>query len=362
MPDDLRRAAPAQSPMLPPYQAILAVDAERYSRASSLDQRLISGSVRSALEEAFHRAGMADQWNDARFPQGTGDGFALGIAPEYLPLLIHPFFAYLQDTLEQMQGPLAARDRDLRLRLRAAVEVGPLHDSGGADHLDGVGNPMTEVHRLLDSPPVRAGLSQSVPDITLLSTIVSRRVYEDAVLSEYAALNPRHFSPVRAEIAEKEYRSEAYVYIPRPSTLTGEWPVSGASAGKSEPDPEGPVDDGESGAPEARGAAEAAQAASADRGSTANQAGSVSGGGVQAGTVHSGLHTGDHSGNRYGGVGNIDGGVRTLVTGASGPVHTGDGDQYNDDVDGSRRARADRGGSAERGRSQEQGEDGGVGR
>ncbi|MDA0563851.1 hypothetical protein LG943_05845 [Streptomonospora sp. S1-112] len=322
-----RRSAP-----LAPYRAVLVVDAERYSRTTSLHQRFLSGMIRSVLADSFSHAGLAEAWRTASFPQHTGDGYLVGLPPEYLPFLIDPLLDSIQHVLEGVQDELAAHDRALRLRLRASIEVGPLHDSGGADDLDGVGHAMTQAHRLLDSPPVRAGLSTSEPDITLVSAIISRRVYEDAVLGGYVGLNPRHFRPVQADIPAKEYRDEGYLYIPRPSPASGtagaearpeQPPQDGPAAGAGKPRP-GTGPSGPSGTPDRA-------AASADRGGTVNRTGSVSGRSIQAGTVNGDLHGGDRVDNRYrrGGVGDISGDVGTVITGAHGPVHTGRGDQHN---------------------------------
>lgn len=349
MPDVFR--SPPAGMTLPPYRAVLVVDAERYSRASSLNQRALSGKIPAVLEAAFHRAGLADQWERASFPQSTGDGFVVGVDPAYLGRLVHPLLGEIQHVLEGVQDEFAVLDRSLRLRLRAGIEVGPLHDTGGADGLDGVGHAMTETHRLVDSPPVRAALSESAPDITLLSAIISRRVYQDAVQGGYTGLARDHFHAAHAAIPAKEFSAEAYVYVPRPSGNPATRSGAPDTADTSGTNGEGPDATGRPQPPRDRSPMESGRSPRsvyADRGATANQAGSVSGGGVQAGAVHGGLHTGDRfeTGTRYGGIGDISGGVGTVISGASGPVHAGRGDQYNSrqqpEPTGKRRRRPDR--------------------
>lgn len=202
---------------MPPYRAVLAVDAEKYSRTSSYNQHILSNTIRDALEEAFHGSGLENLWEDASFPQSTGDGYVVGVPPEHLPLLIHPLMAELQEVLGDVQPGLAFEDRALRLRLRAAIGLGPLPDSGGDEPGDGTGTAMNETHRLLDAPELRAELAGSDPDITFLAVGLTRRVYEDAVLGGYVGLAPRLFRAAEVDLPDKEYRAEAYLHVPRPS-------------------------------------------------------------------------------------------------------------------------------------------------
>ncbi|GAB3210411.1 hypothetical protein ACQEU5_14260 [Marinactinospora thermotolerans] len=203
--------------VLPPYRAVLAVDTQKYTRHSGYHQQILSRTVQSVLEDACRRAELGELWENRRFPQSTGDGYVFGAEPEKMPFLVHPFLHHLQEALEDVQPDLAAHDRELRLRLRVSVHVGPLPDSRGEDPFDGIGPAMNDTHRLLDSDPVRTELAGSDPEITMLVAIVSRRVYEDAVLSRFVGLNPRRFRPVRATVPEKEYDAEGYLYVPSPS-------------------------------------------------------------------------------------------------------------------------------------------------
>lgn len=206
---------------MPPYRAVLAVDAEKYSRTSSYNQHILSNTIRDALAEAFHGSGLEDLWENASFPQSTGDGYVVGVPPEHLPLLIHPLMNELQEVLGDVQPGLAFEDRALRLRLRAAIGLGPLPDSGGDEHGDGTGTAMNETHRLLDAPELRAELTGSDPDITFLAVGLTRRVYEDAVLGGYVGLAPRLFRAAEVDLPDKEYRAEAYLHVPRPSLRPG---------------------------------------------------------------------------------------------------------------------------------------------
>lgn len=50
----------------------------------------------------------------------------IGTEPEHLPYLLSPFLEEPQKVLEQLQPLLAMHDRNLRMRLRASIDVGPL--------------------------------------------------------------------------------------------------------------------------------------------------------------------------------------------------------------------------------------------
>ncbi|MCY9786025.1 hypothetical protein KIK06_19220 [Nocardiopsis sp. EMB25] len=218
---EIPRRARRTSRTMPPFRATLAVDAEKYSRTSSFNQRILSNTIRDVLEEAFRNSGLERLWGNASFPQSTGDGYVVGVPPEYLPLLIHPLLGELQEVLGEIQPGLAFEDRALRLRLRAAIGLGPLPDSGGDERGDGIGTAMNETHRLLDAAELRVALADSDPDITFLTAGLTRRVYEDAVLGGYVGLAPRLFRAAEVDLPAKEYRAEAYLYVPRPSVRPG---------------------------------------------------------------------------------------------------------------------------------------------
>lgn len=210
-----------KSEPLPPYRAVLAVDMEKFSRTSARNQQLVGQKIPEVLEKAFTRADMLPVWKDARFPRHSGDGYVMGAEPEHLPYLISPFLEELQRVLEQIQPLLAAHDRNLRMRLRASIDVGPLPDTGDGSGIDAMGEAMISTHRLLDSEPVRRELEASDPDTTLLATIVSRRVYEDVVLGGFAPVRASRWRPVHASVPSKDFQAEGYLFVPTPSWVPG---------------------------------------------------------------------------------------------------------------------------------------------
>ncbi|SIO85575.1 hypothetical protein [Nocardiopsis sp. JB363] len=206
---------------MPPYRAVMAVDAEKYSRFPSRHQQLLNGMVWSVLREGFVRSGLVDLWDAASFPQHTGDGYVVGVPTEHLPALIHPLLGRMQEVLAEAQPTLTQVDRNLRLRMRLSLGLGPLPDSGGVEYGDGVGSAMNETHRLLDAPALRRALDEADPDITLLVAALTDRVHTDAVLGGYTALAPGHFREIEVDLRAKDYKARGHLHIPQPSTGSG---------------------------------------------------------------------------------------------------------------------------------------------
>ncbi|WP_211351710.1 hypothetical protein [Haloactinospora alba] len=305
---------------MPSYHAVLAVDTEKYTRTSSHHQQILSSTLRRVLARAFERSGLDHIWREARFPQSTGDGYLVGVPPEHLPSLIHPLLDNLQFELEETQSELASHDRELRLRLRASLELGPLPDSGGTGPVDGIGQAMNDTHRLLDSARLRQALDQSHPDITLLTAMLSRRVYEDAVLGGYVGVNELLFQPVHVHTPEKEYEAEGYLYVPRPS----ERDSGGGPAPERAPAPQEPSGDAAANTDHPAPAPSAPDSAAANARDGSHQI-------VQGQTIHGAVRmtNTDNSRTQRGGVGSISGGVGSVVTDPQAPVHTGSGEQHN---------------------------------
>ena len=162
--------------------------------------------------------------------QGTGDGYVFALPQEHTPFLVHPLLDELQEVLEEHDRVLRSQDRSLRLRLRVAVHMGSVPDSDG--HREGIGTPMNDTFRLLDSGPLKQELSRSNPDITLLAAIVSQRVFEEVVRAGFTpGLPPDRFQPVIAEVAGKEFVQPAWMYVPKPSQPSDRAPQ--ASVGPS---------------------------------------------------------------------------------------------------------------------------------
>ncbi|AGL18941.1 hypothetical protein [Actinoplanes sp. N902-109] len=199
---------------LPPYRAIVAVDARGFTDQPGRLHQSISGLIPQLVEQAFTAAGLLDVWNKPEFFGPTGDGFAVGLPTRCLPFVLHPFLAELQRVLAGHNGAVTASGA--RLQLRVSVNVGPVEDGPDAC-LGGGGAARNDTHRLLDSVPVRAVLAGSDPNVTFVSAIVSDRVYQDVLLTGYAGLHPSEFIEVPATVEGKNFAQRAWLYVPRPS-------------------------------------------------------------------------------------------------------------------------------------------------
>jgi hypothetical protein len=240
---------------LPPYRAVLVVDARSFSANPDRMQAELNTEIQQALAAAFIRAGLAQAWQDRRFAGHTGDGYIVGLEPDLLPYLIDPLLGELQSELHERD--YRRRAWEPRLRLRASIHVGPLPDQGQPN--DGVGKAMTDTHRLLDSDRVRQLLERTHEDVTFVAAIVSRRAYEDAVEGGYTGLHMALFVPVEA--TAKRFADIAYLHVPTPSGPLLAVGIAGDQAAPTEPSPGASVD-----APEAPPGAGSRAAASASTG------------------------------------------------------------------------------------------------
>lgn len=220
---------------LPEERAVVVVDTKDFTATPSAFQQALNRDVEQVVAKAFTRAGLAEEWEGRAFSDSTGDGYIAGIPKSKLPTLIDPFIDLLQDVLAEHDRTLRERDRDLRMRMRVSIHVGPLPDSG-------IGKPMNDTHRLLDSVPVRAALSETSPDVTFVAAVVSHTAFNEAVVGRYTGLRPEQFQPVIAELPHKGFAESAHLYVPRPSYPRGE-PES-SDVPKPLTDPGGPPPSG----------------------------------------------------------------------------------------------------------------------
>ncbi|MBM7776182.1 hypothetical protein JOD54_006386 [Actinokineospora baliensis] len=190
---------------LPPYLGVLVVDAERYGSNTDPGQQKLAEAIPEVLEGAFNGSGLAHVWEGRLFPQDTGDGMGLAFDTRYLPAVLEGFFGALQEVLVARDAYMRRFNRALRLRLRAAVHVGPIRPTGG-------GQALVTAHRLLDAAPLRDALTRSDPERTYLAALISDRLHDDVVVTAYASLPT---SPVEVRI--KEYRATAHLHVPTPS-------------------------------------------------------------------------------------------------------------------------------------------------
>ncbi|PPK65355.1 hypothetical protein V5P93_005863 [Actinokineospora auranticolor] len=217
---------------LPPYRGVLVVDAERFGRNTDVNQEHLTFMIPQVVENAFGRAGLADVWDRRLMEHENGDGIGVAFDTHHLPAVVDRVFAALQEILAEQDVRLRARDRGLRLRLRAVLHVGPLLRSGGRT--------LVNAYRLLDTDVLRGALARSDRDLTFLAVLLSERVYADVVAEGYAKVDAR---PV--DTHNKELDTRAYLHVP---VLSGELLDNGLAGGApaaEAPAGQVPVDAGE---------------------------------------------------------------------------------------------------------------------
>lgn len=282
---------------LPPYLALLGVDVKDFSGNPGRHHAELTEAIPGILRQTFNRCGLAELWEEMRFQFTTGDGYVLGFRSVLLPFLLNPFLPTLQEELDYRNEVSSVSGQGRIIRMRVSINVGPVTDSGENRISDGSGDTRIEVHRLLDSPPVRDLLTRST-DTTCVAAIVSSRAFEDAVVAGFTDEDPNLY--VEAPVEVKSYQGTAYMRVPKPS---GDLLTYGFR----------PAEPGEQNI--ATGQQEPTQAGHRNTMSDVHVQGPV-------------IQARDHTERRRGGIGNV-GSIGTAITDARGPVNVGPGNQFN---------------------------------
>jgi class 3 adenylate cyclase len=202
---------PDEATDLPDLTAIMVVDAEKFSRHDDRQQDELARLIPEVLEDACHRCGLEELWEQRMFPDSTGDGYLIGFPPGFLPRLIDRYFDSLQQVLAEKADRL--RSRQMRLRMRLSVHLGPARVLDGVD--SPVGTAMITTHRLVDAGPLRVLLDRSDPDVTLLAVALSERVMTDVVTGGHTRrLRSSQFVECPLEIAGKGFKATAFLHVP----------------------------------------------------------------------------------------------------------------------------------------------------
>jgi hypothetical protein len=215
---------------IPEYRVLLAVDIEDYSSRTDPEQRTLQTALDRMLNQAADAAELDRQtWER----QNSGDG-------DYAMLPRSTDVASLMDAfLRELDGALGAFNRRRaeetwsRLRLRAAVHIGPIHLDGA---MGWPGRHAVQPARLRDSEPLRTAMA-AFPDADL-GVIVSREIYNDYVSQGPGRPRPNEFRPVLVTVKRQEYL--AYLYMPRfdlePVTALDQYtPALGTEGGHPRP-------------------------------------------------------------------------------------------------------------------------------
>ncbi|MFI6504821.1 hypothetical protein [Nonomuraea typhae] len=181
-----------------------AADVERFSRFRNPE----AGRAQRRFVELLARArGHARIEETGVHTQASGDG-QFAVLPGGLDEA-----SVIPQLIEGLRIALAEVNADLsthaRLRIRVALDRG--HIAGGANGW--IGDVPIAVHRLLDSPAVRAALAEHAEaDFAL---IVSDVVYGDVIAHHDDRSLPESFIKVNAVLPAKNFAQPAWVHVPR---------------------------------------------------------------------------------------------------------------------------------------------------
>ncbi|WP_091301391.1 hypothetical protein [Micromonospora halophytica] len=187
----------------PERRLLVAVDMERYSRRSNLQQYEAQQDFKQLLKKAARDVGLDRvTWTT----QQAGDG-ELAILPRDVPeaRVIGRFVPELDRRLRHHNS---SRLPAARVRLRVAIHQGMVH-------LDGAngfpGNAVVHVCRLCEADPVRKALAD-FPGAGV-ALVVSTEIYRDVVTEYPEEMRPERFRRVEIAHPDKDFREHAWLCV-----------------------------------------------------------------------------------------------------------------------------------------------------
>jgi hypothetical protein len=186
----------------------ICVDVQSYSSRDAQEQKEVQGVLKAQLEEAA-RASRLDRVTWMTQDQGDGQLALVPVGPDE-PRVLDDMVRHL-DSLVGLYN--RGRMRDSRMRLRLAFHSGVAYPAA----LGFAGPAVVAASRLVQCDEVRAALIAA--DDANLVVIVSPTAYEIVTLS-HTTLDTRQFR--RVEVRVKEYRSEAWIWVPGSRGFRGE--------------------------------------------------------------------------------------------------------------------------------------------
>jgi hypothetical protein len=179
----------------------LSVDVQGYGGHDDIRQAEIQRDLIGLLDRAADRAGL-DRRRWIRQPKGDEE-LALIPATEPSGQVVGDFCLELAAALWRYN---AARDRTARMRLRLALDEGPVDRSVNGF----VGRAVVGVSRLVNAQPLRQALAWA--DRADLAVMLSDGVHRDWVRSGRSSVRPERCRLTR--VVEKEYVADAWLWLP----------------------------------------------------------------------------------------------------------------------------------------------------
>lgn len=230
----------AETVPMPELHGMAAFDTKGFSELPSSSQPAISRLVGELVEESLVEAGLRQLLDERSFLAPRGDGLAMGFPPKHLSAVVDRFVP----VLERAVAAHNAVRPEVPVRLRMSLHLGPVTIDGSPPDANGLAR--NELHRLLDSKPLKRALDESDPEVTNLVALFSDRVYQDVLVGGFSKLRPGACTRVEATVSGKAFHQTAWLYVPSPSGRGpehGNGSAGGGAAGNG-PFGEGPAGDG----------------------------------------------------------------------------------------------------------------------
>jgi hypothetical protein len=207
---------------MPSSRSLFAVDVEKYTHRQDRWLPKVREVILRTVPTAFAKVGV-DWEEDLVHLDDTGDGLIATMAD------VGPH--RLVDAAYWLDRQLRLHNRDaagLRLRMRVAVHVGPIHVA------DGSGAAKNELCRLLDDDDLRAAMKATRGNVAL---IVSDVVYRTAVAGGYTEeVEPDWFRRVESQV--KDTLQVAWVTAPANDLPQHPIGTPAREPGRSRPSPD----------------------------------------------------------------------------------------------------------------------------
>ena len=188
----------------PVYRSILAVDLEGSTKRTNPERGECRRILYLLLDQALHEAGINSRHLEPLIDRG--DGVLVLIRPhDEVPktVLIGVLIPALAALLDEHNTTVA--QPALRLRLRAVIHCGEVHDDGKGFY----GEDLDVAFRLLDAPKVKRALREASASPLVL--VVSEEIFAGIVRHRY--FDGCTYEPlVRVRLAERQHRG--WVHIP----------------------------------------------------------------------------------------------------------------------------------------------------
>ncbi|HEX4093309.1 MAG TPA: hypothetical protein VHZ33_31700 [Trebonia sp.] len=207
----------------PVHRAILAVDLEGSTQRTDP----VKGELRRVMYDLLARALAAVAITGDRLEPliDRGDGVLVLIRPhDDVPktILLDRLVPLLATLLAEHNA--RAAEPALRIRLRAVVHAGEVHEDGRGFY----GEAIDVAIRLLDSRSVKRALKQAAAPLVL---VVSDAIYAGIVCHGELPADP--YLPLRVSVGSR--RQRGWVHIPRPATSAGITRLPSTTARRAHP-------------------------------------------------------------------------------------------------------------------------------